>query len=85
MLIYCPIFGVKSNDDLAQLNYSELPGAFGCKSWLTFKVSTPAELADAMVKARAHSSGVYIEMITGTYDYGSTLKFMHNHIQDLYS
>lgn len=72
-------------DDLAQLNYSLLPHAFGCKSWLGIKVSTPAELADAMIKARAHPSGVYIEMITGIYDYGATLQYLHNHIKDLYS
>ena len=73
-----------SYDDIAQLNYKELPSTFGCKSWLSFKVSTPKDLSEAMDKAREHPSGVYIEMITGKYDYGSSLMFLHKHLKDLY-
>lgn len=73
-----------SYDDIAQLNYAALPAAFGCTTWLSFKVSTSAELANAMAQARVHSNGVYIEIITGKYDYGTTLKFINHHLKDLY-
>lgn len=74
-----------SYDDLAQLNYSQLPSAFGCHDWLSVKVTTEAELADALKRAREHdTSGVYIELITGKYDYGSTLEFFNSHLKEMY-
>ncbi|MBP7847329.1 MAG: hypothetical protein KAZ94_04295 [Burkholderiales bacterium] len=74
-----------SYDDLAQLNYSQLPSAFGCHDWLSVKVTTEAELAEALKRAREHdTSGVYIELITGKYDYGSTLEFFNSHLKEMY-
>ncbi len=72
-------------DDLAQLNYTLLPKAFGCNDWLTLKVTSHTQLADAMIKARAHPNGVYIELVTGEYDYGETLNFLHEHLKKMYS
>ena len=66
-----------SYDDLAQLDYTALPKAFGCKDWLAIKVSTIEELEEAMKKAKVHNKGVYIEVITGRYDYGNTLNFFN--------
>ena len=73
-----------SYDDLPQLNYAQLPAAFGCSQWLTFKVRTEQELADALVAARQHKNGVYIELITGELDYGSSLAFYNQHLKQLY-
>lgn len=74
-----------SYDDLAQLNYAQLPKAFGCDKWLTFKIHTEKELADALVAARNHKDGVYIELITGECDYGSALEFYNKHLKALYN
>lgn len=73
-----------SYDDIAQLNYAQLPAAFGCKNWFSIKVTTEAELADALKRARAHVDGVYIELVTGKYDYGSTLEFFNSHLKEMY-
>lgn len=74
-----------SYDDLAPLNYVKLPEAFGCKNWLSLKVTTRKELADALASARKHPCGVYIELVTGKLDYGDTLEFYNKHIKDLYN
>lgn len=73
-----------SYDDIAQLNYAQLPAAFGCNNWLSIKVTTEVELADALKRARAHVDGVYIELVTGKYDYGSTLEFFNSHLKEMY-
>ncbi len=73
-----------SYDDIAQLNYAQLPTAFGCNNWLSIKVTTEVEFADALKRARAHIDGVYIELVTGKYDYGSTLEFFNSHLKEMY-
>jgi indolepyruvate decarboxylase len=40
-------------NDLAPWNYAELPKALGCADWFTARVTTLAELDDAMKSARA--------------------------------
>ncbi len=72
-------------DDIAQLQYSKLPEAFGCSKWLSFKVTTNEELNKALVAARQHNSGVYIEMLTGRMDFGCSLEFFNTHLSALYS
>lgn len=74
-----------SYDDLAQINYSALPTVLGCKEWLSIKVSTITELEDALLKAKTHQKGVYIEVITGKYDYGDNLNFFNSHLENMYS
>ena len=74
-----------SYDDLAQLKYTELPQAFGCQGWLCIKVSTEEQLANALNSARQHQGGVYIELILGQYDYGSSLDFYNKHLKELYN
>ncbi|MGQ4002519.1 thiamine pyrophosphate-binding protein [Francisellaceae bacterium CB299] len=74
-----------SYDDLAQLKYATLPKAFGCDNWLSFKVTTIEELIDAIQKARNYDKGVYIEVITGKYDYGNALNFFNKHLENMYS
>ncbi len=50
-------------DDIAQWNYSYLPGAMGCSDWFCAKVSTVAELDAAIEKANAHDGASYIEVM----------------------
>jgi indolepyruvate decarboxylase len=48
---------------LAQWNYSKIPEAMGCSEWLCLRVETESEFAEALSKARNHTSGVYIEAV----------------------
>ncbi len=50
-------------DDLAPVNYRLLPEAFGCRDWLTAKVSTVAELETVLVDIEAHDGAAYIEVM----------------------
>ncbi|MED7788999.1 thiamine pyrophosphate-dependent enzyme [Francisella sp. 19X1-34] len=71
-------------DDIAQLNYTLLPKAFGCKDWLSIKVKTELELANALKNAGGHTKGVYIEVITDKYDYGEILDFYNHNLKQMY-
>jgi indolepyruvate decarboxylase len=50
-------------DDLAPVNYHLLPEAFGCRNWLSAKVSTVAELEAALDDIEAHDGAAYIEVM----------------------
>ena len=50
-------------DDLAPVNYHLLPAAFGCKGWLSAKVTTVAELEKALDDIDAHDGAAYIEVM----------------------
>ena len=50
-------------DDLAAVNYHLLPAAFGCKGWLSAKVTTVAELEKALDDIDAHDGAAYIEVM----------------------
>ena len=50
-------------DDLAPVEYHRLPAAFGCKDWLSVKVTTVAELDDALDAIAAHDWAAYIEVM----------------------
>lgn len=50
-------------DDLAKLNYHLLPEAFGCKGWLSAKVSTVAELEEVLAKIEKFHEAVYIQVL----------------------
>ncbi len=50
-------------DDLAPVNYHQLPEAFGCRNWLCAKVSTVAELESVLVDIEAHDGAAYIEVM----------------------
>ena len=50
-------------DDLAPVQYHRLPAAFGCKDWLSVKVTTVAELEDALDAVEAHDGAAYIEVM----------------------
>ncbi|MFV9925086.1 MAG: hypothetical protein AB8U93_05480 [Francisella endosymbiont of Hyalomma scupense] len=70
-----------SYNDIAQLNYNKLPEAFGCKGWLTIKIKSQTQLAQALEQARIHPKGVYIEVITDKYDYGQALNFFNSYLK----
>ena len=50
-------------DDLAAVNYHLLPEAFGCKGWLTAKVTTVAELDKVLDDIEAHDGAAYVEVM----------------------
>lgn len=52
-----------SYDNLAQWNYAQIPGAMGCHTWFTTRVSTVAELDAAIEKANTSDCASYIEVM----------------------
>ena len=50
-------------DDLAAVNYHLLPAAFGCKGWLSAKVTTVAELEKVLDDIDAHDGAAYVEVM----------------------
>ena len=50
-------------DDLAPVNYHLLPEAFGCKDWLTAKVTTVAELDQVLDEIEGHDGAAYVEVL----------------------
>jgi len=50
-------------DDLAPVNYHLLPEAFGCRNWLSARVSTVAELDQVLDRIDAHDGAAYIEVM----------------------
>jgi indolepyruvate decarboxylase len=50
-------------DDLAQVSYHLLPEAFGCKNWVSARVSTVAELDQVLDHIESHDGAAYIEVM----------------------
>jgi indolepyruvate decarboxylase len=50
-------------DDLAAVNYAQLPAAFGCKGWLTGRVGTVAELDRILDAIATHDGAAYVEVM----------------------
>lgn len=50
-------------DDLAPVNYHLLPEAFGCRNWLSAKVSTVAELEKVLDDIENHNGAAYVEVM----------------------
>jgi indolepyruvate decarboxylase len=50
-------------DDLAAVRYQLLPEAFGCRSWLTAKVGTVAELDAVLDRIDGHDGAAYVEVL----------------------
>lgn len=72
-------------NDLANWRYSELPKALGCEDWFTARVSTLAELDQAMDAAGKAGTGCYIEVMTDTYTAPPLAGRLHDNIESLYS
>lgn len=50
-------------NNLPHIEFHKLPEAFGCKDWLTKKVSTAKELDDVLAQLQELDSGAYIEVV----------------------
>lgn len=50
-------------DELAPVKYHLLPKAFGCRGWLTSRVTTVAELERALEALDSHDGAAYIEVM----------------------
>ena len=50
-------------DDLAPVQYHLLPNAFGCRNWLSAKVSTVAELDAVLDQIDSHDGAAYVEVM----------------------
>lgn len=50
-------------DDLAPVNYHLIPEAMGCKGWVTGRVTTVAELEDAIKRIESSDAPAYIEVM----------------------
>ncbi len=71
-------------NDIAPWHYSELPRAFGCDDWLTARVTTCAELDQAMRVAASTSTGAYIEVVTDAYAASQMAMQLHDAVKTLY-
>ena len=50
-------------DDLAGWNYHTLPAAMGCRNWFCTRIETVGDLESALLEARNHSGGCYLEVM----------------------
>ena len=50
-------------DDLAGWNYHTLPAAMGCRDWFCTRIETVGDLESALLEARNHSGGCYLEVM----------------------
>ena len=81
--LLCPDPEIAYND-LASWNYAALPRP-GLHGWYTARVTTCAELDDAMVRARNHDGASYVEIVTDTYAASPLAQRLHDNIASLYS
>ncbi len=72
-------------NDLAKWQYHKLPEALGCDDWMTAKVETCGELDDAIARAEAAGTGVYIEVVTGRYVTSPLSQRLHESLETLYT
>jgi indolepyruvate decarboxylase len=71
-------------NDIAPWRYSELPRALGCEGWLTARVTTCAELDQALEKAEQAATGAYIEVVTDAYAASPLALKLHDSFRALY-
>lgn len=74
-----------SYNDIARWRYTELPEALGCGGWYTARVTTTAELDQAMDTAAQAGTGCYIEVVTGPYEAPPMAEQLHDNTATLYS
>ncbi len=71
-------------NDIAQWNYHQFPGVFGCSDWFTARVTTNGELNAAMEKAETCGTGAYIEVMTDKMAASPLARKLHEATQTLY-
>jgi indolepyruvate decarboxylase len=72
-------------NDIAAWNYAELPHALGCQGWFTARVSTCAELDDALKTAEQADGAAYIEVVTSPYEAPPLYKKLHENVESFYN
>ncbi|AOJ10139.1 alpha-keto acid decarboxylase family protein [Burkholderia mayonis] len=72
-------------NDVAKWNYSKLPEALGCDNWFTARVTTCAELDEAIAVAESCGTGAYVEVVTGRYEASALSVRLHESVDTLYS
>ena len=72
-------------NDLAAWRYSELPHALGCDGWFTTRVTTCAELDQALQQASLNGSASYIEVVTDEYAAPPLPRKLHENRDTLYA
>ncbi|TGD89182.1 alpha-keto acid decarboxylase family protein [Mycolicibacterium sp. CH28] len=71
-------------NDIAPWNYAALPHALGCEGWFTTRVTTLGELDEALSTAASCQTAVYIEVVTGAYEYPPLAGHLHDNVSTLY-
>ncbi|MCX5892136.1 MAG: thiamine pyrophosphate-dependent enzyme, partial [Deltaproteobacteria bacterium] len=71
-------------NEIAQWNYQQFPGVFGCTDWFTTRVATNAELDAAMAQAETCGTGAYIEVMTDKMAASPLALKLHEAVQTLY-
>jgi indolepyruvate decarboxylase len=71
-------------NDVAPWRYAELPRALGCDGWFTARVTTCAELDQALATASRGDSGACIEIVTDPYAASPLAAKLHESFRALY-
>jgi indolepyruvate decarboxylase len=71
-------------NDVADWQYAELPHALGCGDWFTARVTTCAELDQALETASKGDKACYIEVVTDKYAASPLAEKLHENIRTLY-
>ena len=72
-------------DDLAGWNYHTLPAAMGCRDWFCTRIETVGDLESALVEARNHPGGCYLEVMIPETESQPLPKKTINHIYKTYA
>ncbi len=72
-------------NDLAQWQYAKLPEAFGCKNWISVKVTKNSELENALKSVQTNDCGAYIEVCMEKMAAAELAMKIHDSINNLYS
>jgi indolepyruvate decarboxylase len=72
-------------DDLAGWNYHTLPAAMGCRDWFCTRIETVGDLESALVEARNHLGGCYLEVMIPETESQPLPKKTINHIYKTYA
>jgi indolepyruvate decarboxylase len=72
-------------NDLAKWDYAKLPRALGCEDWFAARVTTCAELDEAIRTAESCGTGAYIEVVTDRYAASPLSQKLHDSRDTLYA
>jgi indolepyruvate decarboxylase len=72
-------------DDLARVNYHQIPEAMGCKGWITGRASTVAELDAFIARIQASKAPAYIEVMIPAAESQPVDKSIQENMYKLYT